>query len=372
MRTHKSVLLRSVLLATGASMGALVGCDQSEPTQDSKASGPRPIKTYLVSSPGQIRSNTFTGTVKANDSAQLAFLVGGRLIEFPVDDGQELSEGDIIGRLDSRDFQYQVDAAQSLVNAAESRLTRLRRALEKNAVSEMEVIEQEANYQSALARLRIAEKALADTVLQAPFDGVVAATLVNQYEDIGAAQGVVLFQSKDIIEIEVAIPEQDLVHASEANPGTFVAKFHSLPGREFELSLKEVATQADAVTQTYKVGLTMPSPKGVLILPGMTAEVTWSRPTEPTLASSIKIPVGSTFSLPNGDTQVWVIDPVSMAVGKRRITLGPLADHGMVEIVDGLQPGDLIAAAGTHHLSDGLVVRSSSGNDAISTNGDTP
>lgn len=342
---------------------AMAACGEDGPAANTDQAAPRRVKTFTVGAPDLGWTRTFTGTVQANDSAQLAFLVPGRLIEYPVNDGQTLKRGQLIGRLDPRDFQNRVDAAQAMAEAAKVRLDKLKMAHAKSAVSEIEVIEQGVRHRTTLSGLKIAEKALADTELRAPFDGVVAETLVDRFEDLDAAQPVVLFHSADTIEIEVAIPEQDLVHASEQSPGRFTARFQSLPGRTFELAFKEVVTQADAVTQTYTVGLMMPSPRDANILPGMTAEVTWQRDTNraDAVGLAVEVPVSATFSQPNGDVQVWVIDPDSMAVAKRRVRLGALRGGESIAVLDGLEPGDLIAAAGVHHLRDGMTVRRMNG-----------
>ncbi len=338
------------------SIAFLAGCGDSEGKIGTSTPSTRPVKIATAQQQSDEVLRVYPAIVNANESVRLSFQVAGRLIEYPVNNGSSLKSGELIGRLDAVDYQNQVDAAQALVTAAGAKLERMRRAREKNAVSEIEVIEQQATLDSAVARLKITKKAREDTELRAPYDGVVSRTLSNSFAEIAAGQGIVLFESEDITKLEISIPEQDIVYASESNPGRFIATFDSLPGRSFPLTFKEVDTRGDSVTQTYRVGLTMPSPEDVNILPGMTAEVTWSRPRFE-VSSGVLIPASALFSAPNGDTHVWVINRDSMIVSKRRVRQGGIAEGAMATVLDGLEPGEMVVSAGVNHLQDGVTVR---------------
>lgn len=343
-------------IIAATSLTFLAGCDDTEGTTGASAPIARPVKIATAQHRADKVSRVYPGFVNANESVKLSFEVAGRLVKYPVNNGSSLEAGDLIGRLDPLDYQNQLDAAQAIMNAAGAKLERMRCAHEKNAVSEIEVIEQQAVLDSAVAKLNIAQKALNDTELRAPYDGVVARTLSNSFAEVAAGQGVVLFESEDIIELEISIPEQDIVYASESDPGRFLATFDSLPGRSFPLTFKEVDTQGDSITQTYRVGLTMPSPEDVHILPGMTAEVTWSRRALDA-RSGVLVPASALFATPNGDTHVWVINRDSMIVSKRHVRQGSITEGAMATILDGLELGEMVASAGVNHLDDGITVR---------------
>ena len=72
---------------------------------------------------------------------------------------------------------------------------------------------------------------------------------------------------------------------------------------------------------------------------------------------SLEIPVSAMLTdAAEGKTYVWVIDEQNNTVEKRAVTPGPLTDRG-IKITDGLSPGERIATAGVHYLTDGQVVR---------------
>lgn len=334
----------------------LSGCGDKSSASTSTTDVVRPLPAWVVrEAPAEV-TRSFPGVVTASDSVALSFQVGGRLTDLPVLEAQELRQGDLIACLDKRDFENRVYAARARVDAVDRKLERLKIAYERQAVSEMELIEHQAVRDAAVAQLNIDLKALEDTEIRAPYDGVVTSKLVDPFTDVAAGDGVVTFGAIEDIKIVISLPEHDVIHASEDNPGRFMATFAALPGREFPLVYRESNAQADHVTQTYEVTFTMPAPDGVNVLPGMTAEVTWTRDI-PGRDPGLLIPAAAAFSTPGGDSAVWHIDRGSGVIARRAIQIGAVDADGMITVIDGLRPGELVSAAGINHLRDGMTVR---------------
>jgi RND family efflux transporter MFP subunit len=136
-----------------------------------------------------------------------------------------------------------------------------------------------------------------------------------------------------------------------------VAEFAAAPGRQFPLTIKEYATRADPRTQTYQVTLQMPRPKGINILPGMTATVHGSPPVEQKGDDRFVVPAIAVFADEAGTSHVWVVDKDTMKVHKRKVTSGDLTGTDSIRIIDGLRPGEMIAVAGASQLREGMQVR---------------
>ncbi|MEO1129897.1 MAG: biotin/lipoyl-binding protein, partial [Planctomycetota bacterium] len=77
----------------------------------------RPVKLFTVAAPSRGAGRTYPGTVRANEQAVLAFQVAGRLIEYPVDRGMLLKQGELIGSLDPRDYQNNLNTAQASLDS---------------------------------------------------------------------------------------------------------------------------------------------------------------------------------------------------------------------------------------------------------------
>ncbi|MEI2421430.1 biotin/lipoyl-binding protein, partial [Arthrospira platensis SPKY2] len=117
-----------------------------------------------------------------------AFQVLGLLIDLPVVAGQRISRGDILGRLDPRDFQNRVGLERARLNLAQAdfeRFTALSRS-PASPVTAAEVDRRRATFEIAKVRVEQAQKNLADTTLRAPFDGVIAERLVDNHMQVQA------------------------------------------------------------------------------------------------------------------------------------------------------------------------------------------
>ena len=130
------------------------------------------------------------------------------------------------------------------------------------------------------------------------------------------------------------------------------------PDLQIPARLKEMATVADPVTGTYEVTWSFDPPEGVTITPGMSATVMLAGlSTQDSQADnpSVLIPIEAVVGSDEGGAHVWVIDPESMAVSQAKVETGDLRGDS-IEILAGLEGGELLATTGVHQLREGLVV----------------
>jgi multidrug efflux system membrane fusion protein len=229
--------------------------------------------------------------------------------------------------------------------------------VEKGGISRKEDIDaQEAQVRTLEGRVAEANIQLRDSTLRAPFDGVVAQRFVEENQTIIANKPVVTFQNVDEIDVVADVPEAAIAaDVRSAAITQMVAEFSTAPGRQFPVRIKEVAQVADPTTQTFQVRVAMKAPRGVTVLPGMTATVTATYRRPGTLGRRILVPISAVYKQDTGDQVAWVIGSYEM-VSRRIVKMGA-ATGGQVEIVSGLRPGDRIVVAGAPFLSEGMKVR---------------
>ncbi len=317
----------------------------------------RPAKTMLVSKAYAAGGRSYPGEVRPNEEADLAFNVPGQLIEFPVKRGDQVKAGALLAKLDPRDFENQL--AKAIAAEAEAKVTRDRfaKAVESGAASKQMLTEAEAKLEIASSQVRIERKALEDTEIHAPYDGRATDKFVENFEHVQAKQKILSFQTTDVVKAVFNIPERDVAFApSRDNLGRFVARFAFLPGREFEMELKEFVGEADAATQTYAVSLIMPAPKDVNLAPGMTVQIVWYPPTADAAGSGFVIPATSVFENPEGQTCVWIVDPQTSTVKETPVTTGKLTGDDIV-VTGGLEDGQRVVTAGVSFLREGMQIR---------------
>lgn len=344
----------------GLTLWALVaaGCGEEPAPQ---APAVRPVKILEVGAGAGGITREFPGKLSAAQTADVAFEVSGKIIEFPVEEGQRVEAGAVLARLDPRDFEAKRDAAVAAEKAARAEAARTRALFEADVAPQQQLESAERNYDVFKARAATARKALEDSVLRAPFAGEVARKLVDDFANVRAKDPILILQDNSHLEIVIDIPEADFATAkpglstqertARSRPRVIVS---SIPDREFPARLKEMATTADPTTRTYAVTLAFDNPSDVNLLPGMTAKVRVGG-AGTAVPEVIWIPAHAARTDETGEAFVWVVDPESMKVRRTPVTLGELSGS-LVQVSGGLEGGELIAISGVHHLREGMQV----------------
>lgn len=328
---------------------------------------PRPVKLMTIGAQEDELSLEFPGKVTAIRDVELAFEVQGKIVELPIEDGLEAEEGDLLARVDPKDYEAARDAALAHRKAMRSAYVRAKNIFREGAGSQAEVDKTERDITVAEQDLLKAQKALDDTVLRAPYSGVVASKIAEDFQNVRAKEPILVFQDTSILEIDVNVPERDFV---QMQPGLTLQQRNekikpriavsSIPGEEFSARLKSFTTTADPVTRTYKVTFTFENPPAFNILPGMTARVMLSPPAVALNGSQhqvgILIPAVATAADKDGNAYVWRVDTDTMKVSHTPVTLGDMTDSD-IRITHGLNVGDQIAVSGAAHLQEGMRVR---------------
>jgi RND family efflux transporter MFP subunit len=344
----------AVLLATGAVLIA-GGCERDAGSQE-EVPVARPVKTLVVAGAGA-GERSFPGRVEASSQVDLSFRVGGPLVELSVREGDLVQKGQLIARIDPKDFEIQLNSARAEHERAEADYSRYTALYEKDAVSKAQLDQALAARDVARAALDDAEVNLDYTNLRAPFTARIGERFVENYQDVRAKQPIVSLVDLDTVDIVVDLPEGLLVRAKRDVAGRVVARFSAAADKEFALALKEIAAQADPRTQTYRVTLMMPQPEEVNILPGMTATVVRYGPEGGDPEDAILVPAIAVFAGPEGKSLVWVVDPDASTVHERQVTTGELAGTDQIRILAGLEPGEMVAVSAVSQLREGMAIR---------------
>lgn len=350
-----SSLWRSFLVCT-AVVSLLSSCGKAPPPASVKL--PRPVKLVQASTTAPSINYSASGRIKACQRAELSFDRGDVLAELPATQGQRIQKGDVLARLDIRNLVLQEKSRQARFEETQRQYERMQRLFEKQAIAEADLERARSAFESAEADLLQTRKDLAESELRAPFDGHVAATYVDRYQIVQAKQRILVVHDLSSYEIEINIPETFILNASgRATNAQMSARFEHLPGQVFPVELKDFATEADPQTLTYAAVFRLPTPQGAVLLPGMSATIDLRMaPLPQSDTAACWAPQPAIFSVDGETSLAWVVDPDTLKVAQRRVTTGAVRD-GMVQVLEGLAPGDLLAASGLYSLEEGQVVR---------------
>lgn len=342
------------LLAAIGLLAVLSGCGEQEPLAESKAVI-RPVPIMAVAASDGISGLRFPGRVRAVQRAELAFNLPGRIIELPVQEGQQIEKGALVARLDAETVELQLASASAQYNKARTDYNRVQQIWQQSkAVAKAEVDQKRTAMEVARAQYLAAKKDVADMRLLAPFSGVVAKRQVENFSNVQAKQPIVSLQDTSDLEIVINVPER--IVRSEPKSVAGVAVFADYPDQPLPVRLKSFSTEADSQTQSYEVVLALEPGFTLKVLPGMSVEVQPRQEAADTAIQKVMVPLKAILSSAAGETQVWIFDSQTQVVTAKTVTLGQVHDAD-VEVLTGLQGGERIVTAGVSQLREGTQVR---------------
>lgn len=402
-----------------------IGCQADEPPQEDMI---RPVRTMIVPEQSQTLTRIFPGKISPAREVNLSFRVSNKLSDFPVKKGQYVQAGDTIAVLDSRDFEIAVrnitgnldEARANLramlsgartedVLALESRLSAARAAREEavlqfqryeqlhqmdaiatsvldnartrkeEAISSVRTLEMElekaltgsrqedieamlARISSLEAELDKARSDLDDSVLKAPFDGYVAEKHVDNHQNISAGQPVVRLQDISRLEISVGLPEQLMVQKDMIK--SIHIRLETFPEHFFPARIREITPDASPMARTYRLTAIMDRPLDIPVYPSMAADVYIAFGPE-NRQGYLVVPETALISSDDEQNTLWVFDPDTEKVSSRKVVPGDITSQG-IQILRGVESGELIVIGGADFLQEGQKVRVVQGGESVS------
>ena len=351
-------MTRPVLISALAGLSLLAACTDAETAPEAPA---RLVQLDTVAGTSSQSRSEFVGRVEARLTVDMAFQVGGQLAALPVTEGQRVEQGDVIARLETEDFERAVREARVQLQQASADLERQSTLHERGIASEAALENAQTAYDLRAVSLETARRNLGYTELTDQFDGLVSRRLVDNYTIVSPGQPVVRVQ--DVGELRVSIPiSEDLVASFDRSELiSLEAAFPFLPGQTFQLEPRELVSEPDQASQTYRALAALPSDIPANILPGMTATVWAEIDSHDATPPALRVPLSALAEAPDGTPRIWIFQPGGNAdepgtVHPRPVETGA-ARGTSVEILAGVEPGDRIVTAGVSALYEGMRVR---------------
>ncbi len=353
----RRVLHRITSMAALALMLITVASCGNEQEDEVREAAVRPAKLLTLTPASGVQTARYPAVVSVEKFSELSFLVSGLIEEIPVIKAQEVGEGEVIARLDQRDFESTVSSARAQFNNAEEEYTRALRLSDQNAIARSVLEQRKSQRDVARANLDSAEKALEDATLRAPFAGVIAELPARERQTVSAGQLIATLMDTSTMQVTIDLPAQVIAESQEVEDRGAAVVLKAAPDNRIEALFKEANLLADAVSQTYAVTFTFEPPPGLVILPGMNAtlELSSARRSEAGAAERISVPLTALAS-EGAVKYVWVVDEDTMTVSRREVTIADgIGEYAIV--TDGLSAGETIITAGAAFIAEGMQVR---------------
>lgn len=309
----------------------------------------KPLKISMAEN-----SIVLPASVSERRETKLSFRVGGPLTYLNDVVGCYVNKGDIIAKIDSRDFQIYLHSAESNYKLAEADYERYKELYKKESASKSVFDQMETRYKLAKANYESASNALQDIELRAPFSGYINQVFANNFEDVKPGNPIISLIDVSEFEVTAWLSVDDASQITEKN--SFFCLVNSegskikIPGR-----LKEIGNKTSLSKQSIPVTILIPNTEENTIKAGMVAQLEIKKDNQ-NASSLFELPMSSVFKR-ESNTWVWKLNETSNTVSARKVNIGRVLDNGSIEILDGISENDLIVTAGVNYLFEGQSAR---------------
>jgi RND family efflux transporter MFP subunit len=323
---------------------------------------------------------TASGYVVPRRKAVVSSKIQGRLADLRVEEGSRVREGEILARLESADFEAQIRVAEAQVHRAEADLAEaVRQAALTERLAREKVASRDA-LDAALSRVRIAEAALAqaradlslnealyrNTLIRAPFTGVVLKKMAEVGESVApippgvnistASGAIVALADLDTLEVEADVSESNVAKLGPDQPAE--ATVEAFPDRRYRAVLRQIIPTADRTKATVQVKVTILD-KDRDLKPEMTAKVTFVRPgaSAPEAAPAVPAITVPQEAVVTRDGRACVFEVADGRARRRAVVTGSPGRSGQVVVLEGLAGSETLVARPPESLRDGDRIR---------------
>jgi RND family efflux transporter MFP subunit len=322
---------------------------------------------------------TASGYVVARRKAVVSAKIQGRLSELRVEEGSQVREGEVIARLESADYEASVQRARAAVQRAEADLAENQRQLRLTAELAKDKVLSQDQLDATQSRVRIAEAAVAqaraelswnqaqlqNTLIKAPFAGIVVKKMAEVGESVApippgvnlstSSGAVVALADLATLEVEADVSESNVAKLEADQPAEVTVE--AFPDRHYKAVLRQVIPTADRTKATVQVKVTILD-KDKDLKPEMSAKVTFLEPeakAEASAAPAVVLTVPKE-AVATRDGKSVVFEVREGKVRVRPVTTGS-ERQGQLVVKEGLAGGETLVMRPPETLEDGDAVR---------------
>lgn len=355
-------------LAAGA-LCAIACSRKSAEGEDAKSESAEPVAEVTVTQVARADISsmlTVTGTIAGlpNQDVKVSSLVPGRVAQMLVAEGDHVSQGQVLAKIDDRPFLDQIQQAEAGVEQAKANVENARLNRDRNenlfqrgiaARKELEdartqMAVSEAALRQAEAALSLAKLQLSRTEVRSPLAGTVVKRLVSVGEQVDGTAAAPIFEVANVTEVELFgnVPAVYLgkIRAGQSLP----VMTDTFPGKTLAGRIVAISPAVDPATNVGLVRIRISNPAGLLRL-GMFVSAQLALETH---ADALVVPAQAIYRNEEGKPQVYRVQGENAEAVP--VELG-IEAKDRVELLSGVKPGETIILTGGYGLSDKAKVR---------------
>ncbi|BBO81055.1 MexH family multidrug efflux RND transporter periplasmic adaptor subunit [Desulfosarcina ovata subsp. sediminis] len=350
MKNHSRQAWAGWLVTAAVLIYTLAGC-KTENTEATLITLPEKVSVLVkpVTCVSTHQTIFVSGTLEADQTAPLSFLVPGKVNRLLVDEGSRVRKGDLLSTLEADDYRNNLAIAEAALSLAKDNYERYEPLYQNGAFAEKNFIELKTGLAKARAARDIARKALADTALHAPIPGIIGIKGIEIGQMVSPQVVAFTVVKSDVIYARVSVPESEIDQVRLGQQADVVIP--ALDGQTFIGKVSMIGPVADPRSRTYDVKIKLSNPE-FLLRPGM---IVRSGIVTGRTVDILTVPGSAIVRDADNLTYVFVADARTELAQRKRVEPGT-AVRKEIEIKSGLAPEDVVIVAGQNKLTDGTPI----------------
>ena len=352
MPTALTLLFLLILVGTIMGLSGTIKAEKERLTvekMEAAATDQPPVNVVLLDVvPTTIEDRiNLPGVIEPWEKLRVLAKIQGSVMKVEVSEGETVSKGQVIARIDPDDFRIAVDSARATYELASAKHKRLASLFDQGIVPEAELENLEAQVKTSKAALENAELMLSRCTIKAPISGVI--------RRLDATEGLLLSVSDPVAEIlqidrvkaVVGIPESDV--ALVKNIKEVHLTIQALDNREVVGRHHFLASSPESGARLYRLELAIDN-KDNLIMPGMFFR---ARIVKRVIEDTVAVPL---FTVIKREDQQFVFVEEDGVAKQLPVELG-IMEEWRVQITKGLSPGSRVVVEGHRDIAHGHKVK---------------
>ena len=291
-------------------------------------------------------------TVQTKENIVLNAEFGGVLQQVYVTEGQKVSKGQTLAKIDDGGLGSQLAQMETQAALAKTTFERQQNLWNQKIGSEIQYLQAKTNYEAQLKAVAQMKSQIGKTVVRAPFSGTIDDVITEKGSVVGPGSPIMRIVNLGNMYLEAEVPEKNIGNVKK---GTEVIVDFPILGETINTKVSQASNYINPENRSFNIQVAIPSKNGQ-IKPNLSSKIQIKDYSNP---KTIIVPLSILSENAEGEQYLYIAENVAkdgQAVAKKVIVKTGLSQGNYVEITDGIKDGDLVISEGARSVKDGQKV----------------
>lgn len=290
--------------------------------------------------------------VQTKENIVLNAEMGGILQQVYVTEGQSVTKGQTLGKIDDGGLSSQLAQMETQAALAKTTYERQQNLWNQKIGSEIQFLQAKTNYNAQLKAVAQMKSQLSKTVIRAPFTGTIDDIVTEKGSVVGPGTPIMRIVSLNNMYLDAEVPEKNI---NSVKKGSDVIVNFPVLGETLNTKISQVSNYINPENRSFNIQIAVPNKNGK-IKPNLTSKIQIKDYSNP---KAITVPISIISENAEGEQYLYIADNLDKngnAIAKKVIVTTGQSQDGLIEITEGIKDGDKIINEGARSVKDGQKV----------------